>query len=126
MRGLSAQGLVGGVFVLLLSAAYYAFPLNAGFNYADDGNFAQIAYELLAGRSFADLAPGYGLLWFKMGELLFGLFGVHYLLVRGLFFTCIALTNLMIFATLLRVSGRIWFAAAFTAIALLVPAFPAT
>jgi len=112
--------------VLLLSAAYYGLYLNAGFNFTDDGNFAQTAYELLAGRSFADLAPGYGLLWFKMGELLFGLFGVHYLLVRSFFFACIALTNLMIFTTLQRVSGRLWFAAAFTVIALLVPAFPAT
>jgi hypothetical protein len=125
LRPLTARLAACGA-ILVLSALYYGTYAMAGFNYADDGNYAQIAYELALGRNIHDLAVNYGLLWFKLGEWLFRLFGVDFALVRGLFFACIAATNLLVFAAVLSFGGSLPFALAVTAVPLLVPAFPAT
>jgi hypothetical protein len=115
-----------GAVVLLVSAAYYALYLNSGFSPADDGNYAQAAYELFLGRAPDELVLAYGILWFKAGEVLFHLFGVNYVLVKILFFTTITLTNVLIFYTITLASGSRLFALAMTAAPLAVPAFPAT
>ena len=109
-----------------LSAVYYALYIDAGFNYADDGNYAQTAYELFLGRPPQDLDLSYGLLWFKAGALLFQLFGVDFMLVRLLFFAVITLTSVMLFYCLEKISGSALFAGCLAAVVALAPAFPAT
>ncbi|MBL6846242.1 MAG: hypothetical protein ISQ85_05030, partial [Planktomarina sp.] len=106
--------------VLILSALYYGLYFNSGFSAADDGNYAQIAYELYLGRAPEELSINYGILWFKIGEVLFQTFGVNYVLVKGLFFTVIAITNILIFYTLLMATGSRSIAIAMTAIPVLV------
>lgn len=112
--------------VAALSFAYYAFYIDAGFNAADDGNYAQISYELFLGRPVDELAFNYGLLWFQLGEAAFHLFGVKYVFVQGVFFLAIALTNVLLFFAVLRLSGNRGFALAMSVIPALAPAFPAT
>lgn len=110
----------------VLSAVYYAVYINAGFNYSDDGNYAQTAFELFLGRPPQDLDLSYGLLWYKAGAGLFGLFGVNFFLVRLLFFGTIILTTILVFYSLAGVSGSLVVAGALAAVIALVPAFPAT
>ncbi|MBX7198833.1 MAG: hypothetical protein K1X51_05605 [Rhodospirillaceae bacterium] len=110
----------------LLSVAYYALYINAGFNYSDDGNYAQTAYELFLGRPPLDLDLSYGLMWYQAGAALFHLFGVDFLLVRLLFFGTITLTTLLVFYSLARATGSILAAGLLAAVIALVPAFPAT
>ncbi len=124
MRG-AAQG-YGGAAVLLASAIYYSLYLRSGFGYTDDGSFAQICYELLNGRAPQDMALGYGILWFKLGEALFSIFGVSFTVVKLFFFACIALTNVLLFDALSRLTRDWRIAAIITLVILLVPAFPAT
>lgn len=107
----------------VLSALYYALYFDAGFNFSDEGNYAQFSYELSLGADFNDLPVGYGLLWFKLGEALFRLFGPNYILVRLLFFACVLATTLLVYAAVLRATGRRWFALALAAVPLLAPAF---
>ena len=109
-----------------LSVVYYASYFDAGFNIADEGNYAQFAYELSLGTSLNDLPVSYGLLWFKIGEALFRLFGADLVLVRLLFFACILATTLLVYAALVRVTGWRWFAAAVALVPALAPAFPPT
>ena len=115
-----------GAAILLLSALYYGLYLNVGYSAADDGNYAQIAYELYLGRSPEELAINYGILWFKIGESLFHAFGVNYLLVKIFFFAVITATNILIFYSINMLSGSRAFAVVMTAVPLIVPAFPAT
>lgn len=110
----------------VLSAGYYALYVDAGFNYSDDGNYAQTAFELFLGRPPQDLDLSYGLLWYEAGAALFHLFGVDFLLVRWLFFGTITLTTLLVFYSLARASGSILTALLLAAVIALVPAFPAT
>ncbi len=112
--------------ITVVSAAYYALYLNVGFSPADDGNYAQIAYELYLGTPAEDLTLSYGLIWFKLGEILFDLFGPSYLSVKILFFTTIAITNVLLFYTVLNMTGRRELALAMTTVTLIVPVFPAT
>ncbi len=109
-----------------LSAAYYALYITAGFNYSDDGNYAQTAFELFLGRPPQDLDLSYGLAWYKAGAALFHVFGVDFLLVRLLFFAAIILTTVLVFYSLASVAGSILAAGLFAAVIALAPAFPAT
>jgi hypothetical protein len=106
-----------------LSALYYALYFDAGFNFSDEGNYAQFAYELSLGASFNDLPVGYGLLWFKVGEAMFRLFGPNYLIVRLFFFVCVLATTLLVYVALARLTGRRWFAVSIAAVPALAPAF---
>ena len=104
----------------VLSAGYYALYVDAGFNYSDDGNYAQTAFELFLGRPPQDLDLSYGLLWYEAGAALFHLFGVDFLLVRWLFFGTITLTTLLVFYSLARASGSILTALLLAAVIALV------
>ena len=121
-----SPGTLYGLVVVVLSVGYYALYLNSGFNFSDAGNYAQICYELFLGRDPNDLVIGYGILWFKIGEFLFHVFGVTYSLIKLLFFFCIVITNVLVFYTVSLATGSrlLAFGAALTA--MLVPAFPAT
>ncbi|MEQ8508265.1 MAG: hypothetical protein RIB43_04635 [Rhodospirillaceae bacterium] len=112
--------------ITVVSAMYYALYLNVGFSPADDGNYAQIAYELYLGTPVEDLTLSYGLIWFKLGEILFDLFGPSYLSVKIIFFTTIAITNVLLFYTIVAMTGRRGLALGMTTVTLIVPAFPAT
>ncbi len=115
-----------GMAIVALSAGYYAQYLNSGFNFSDAGNYAQICYELFLGRDPSDLVISYGILWFKIGEFLFDVFGVSYSLVKLLFFACITLTNALVFYTVSLATGSRLLAFGAALAAMLVPAFPAT
>lgn len=110
----------------VLSALYYAVYFKAGFNYSDEGNYAQFAFELSRGTSLNDLPVSYGLLWFKVGEGLFRAFGPNFDLVRLIFFACILATTLLVYAALLLTTGQRLFAALLAGVCALAPAFPAT
>lgn len=112
--------------LVVLSAIYYSAYVGSGFNYADDGNYAQVCYELLMGRDIHDIVLSYGATWFKLGEGIFSLFGVHFLSVRILFFVCLALTTLLVYAAIVMATGHRVLALFMTSVILLVPPFPAT
>jgi hypothetical protein len=112
--------------IALASTLYYASYIDVSFNTADEGNYAQIAYELYLGRNPADLAVNYGVLWFQVGAALFRWFGVDYDLVRWTFFGTAILTNLLIYAAIATLTGRRSLAAVASLVPILVPAFPAT
>ena len=112
--------------LVALSAVYYSGYVGSGFNYADDGNYAQVCYELLTGRDIHDIVLSYGATWFKLGEGLFSLFGVHFLAVRILFFVCLTLTSLLVYTAIVMATGGRGLALLMTAVILMVPPFPAT
>jgi hypothetical protein len=119
-------GAVPPLFIILLCVAYYGSYIGGGFNFADDGHYAQAAFEFAAGADPHAVKFGYGIAWFKVGELLFRLFGPNYALVQGFFYTVITLTAVLLWATVAdRTGDRIWALAAAVP-AVLVPAFPAT
>ncbi len=114
---------VPAVLLGALSLAYYALYFDAGFNFSDEGNYVQFVYELSRGTSLNDLPVSYGLLWFKMGEGLFRLFGPDLLLARALLFGCALVTALLVYAAVFIVTGRPWFAALIAAVPAAAPAF---
>ncbi len=125
IRDLSSP-LPASVFVAAISALYYATYIDAGFNFSDAGNYAQISYELFLGRDVQDLAVSYGVLWFKAGEILFRTFGVDYSLINLFFYACITVTNILVFYVVYAVTRNTWMALGAAFAAALVPAFPPT
>jgi hypothetical protein len=115
-----------GLIVAVFSVAYYALYLNSGFNFSDAGHYAQVCYEMLLGRDPSEFVIGYGILWFKIGENLFRLFGVDYTLVKLLFYACIVLTNVLVFYTVNLATNNRFLALVAALASALVPAFPAT
>lgn len=126
LAGSRLVAITGGLLVLLGALLYYAGYIDAGFNTADDGHYAQVAYELWLGTDPHALRFGYGLLWFKIGEGLFALGGPNWLAVQWLFQGLSALTGLLVYAAVLRVTGRMLPALLGAAVAVAVPAFPPT
>lgn len=124
--GSSLAAIAGGLLVLLGALLYYAGYIDAGFNTADDGHYAQVAYELWLGTDPHALRFGYGLLWFKIGQGLFALGGPSWLAVQWLFQGLSALTGLLVYATVLTLTGRMLPALLGGAVAVAVPAFPPT
>lgn len=118
--------MAGGLLVLLGALLYYAGYIGAGFNTADDGHYAQVAYELWLGTDPHALRFGYGLLWFKIGQGLFALGGPNWLAVQWLFQGLSALTGLLVYAGVLQVTGRMLPALLGAGVAVAVPAFPPT
>jgi hypothetical protein len=120
------SALIGAVATTAAAAFHYAGYLDSGFNIADDGHYAQVAYELWLGTDPHAMRFGYGLAWFKLGEVLFAQLGPSYHLVQALFFTLLAATAGLVFLTVARVTGRAVPAAAAALVAAAVPAFPPT
>lgn len=108
------------------SIAYYGRILDSGFNIADDGHYAQVAYEFLLGADPRGIRFGYGIAWFKLGELLFVPFGPDFMVVRALFYALITATSLLVFATVARITDSRILATVTAVAAGLAPAFPAT
>lgn len=124
--GSRLAAVTGGLLVLLGALLYYAGYIDAGFNTADDGHYAQVAYELWLGTDPHALRFGYGLLWFKIGQGLFALGGPNWIAVQWLFQGLSALTGLLVYATVLTLTGRMLPALLGAAVAVAVPAFPPT
>lgn len=122
----SLAAIGGGLLILIGALLYYASYIDAGFNTADDGHYAQVAYELWLGTDPHGLRFGYGMLWFKIGEGLFTLGGPSWLTVQWLFQGLSALTALLVYAGVLRVTGRMLPALLGAGVAAAVPAFPPT
>lgn len=112
--------------LIALSLIYYGTYFNAGYNFSDEGNYAQFVYELFLGRPAADLPLGYGLLWFKAGEALFHIFGPDFRAIRFLFFACTLITSLLVYGTLVAATRQRWLGFAGALIVALVPPFLAT
>ncbi|CAO3439737.1 hypothetical protein [Azospirillum doebereinerae] len=121
-----APALAGALLTALAAAVYYGCVLGHGFLYSDDGNYAQVAYELHLGADPHDIRLGYGVLWFKIGEWLFALFGPSFRLVETFFYTVAGATAVLVFATLRRTTGSLALAMLGAVSVLLVPAFPPT
>lgn len=117
---------LGVLAIVAASVLYYRLYINAGFNVADEGHYAQVAYEFLLGTDPHAIRFSYGIAWFKIGQALFAVFEPSYALVRVLFFTLIGATSILLFATVWRVARNLGLALAVAAVAVLVPAFPAT
>lgn len=91
--------------VMAAFAAFYGFYLKWGVHFiADAGNYAQLVYEMFLGRDVNDMDFHYGVSWFKLGEVLFHLFGVNYVLVKLVFLTAIFITSLLTYYTCLRIT----------------------
>lgn len=117
---------IGAVLTAAAAALYYATYVDRGFNLADDGNYAQIVYELSQGADPHDIRYHYGLGWFKFGQLAFALTGPSYLTAEAVLFLFMAVTAGFVFATVARLTRSLPLAAAAGLLAGLVPAFPPT
>lgn len=118
--------IAGLLAVLVASLAYYRLYIDSGLNTADDGHYAQVAYELLLGTDPHAISFAYGLMWFKLGQLLFTLTGPSWHTVQFIFYAVITATSLLVYATVLRITGRQLPALLAVAVAVAAPAFPPT
>lgn len=119
----TAAGTLG---ILVVSLGYYGLYIDSGLNTADDGMYAQIAYELLLGTDPHELAYPYGLMWFKLGQLVFALTGPSWHAVQLIFYTMITATSVLLYLTVARTTRNHPLAVLAALIAVLVPAYPAT
>lgn len=116
-----------GAFVLAVAAfLFYGGYATAGYNFADDGHYAQVAYEFLLGTDPHAIRFGYGLLWHKLGEWLFLFTGPSHTAVRALFFAVLGGTAVLLWTTLRQLGVSAFLAGMAAALALVVPAYPAT
>lgn len=116
----------GSVVVFIIAIVYYILYIDKGFNIYDDGNYAQVAYELFSGRDPHDLRYGYGLIWYELGRWLFGLVGPRFITVQAIFFVVMAVTAALVYATVVRIAGNRLLALFAGLLAALVPNFAAT
>lgn len=112
--------------VALAALVYYALYLRYGFLFADGGHYAQVAYELMRGTDPHDIGIGYGVLWFKIGQGLFELFGPDWRVVMLFFQTLAAVTAAAVFGAVQVLTGNALPALAAALVVGLVPAFPPT
>jgi len=112
--------------VLAASLGYYRLFIDRGLNAADNGHYAQVAYELLLGTDPHAIGYSYGLMWFKLGQLLFTLIGTDWHTVQLFFYATITVTSLLLYATVVRTTRNHALALLAAGVAVAVPAFPAT
>lgn len=118
---------VAGVLVVfILSVFYYALYINKGINIADDGNFAQVAFELQSGTPPQDIQYGYGIFWYKIAEVFFDIFGPRFLVAQAVLFLFMTATAVLVFATVERITGSWGLSVCAGLLAALVPNFAAT
>lgn len=117
---------IGLFLILLIAIIFYGGYVDAGYNYADDGHYAQTAYEFHLGADPHTIRFAYGLLWHKIGDWMFRVTGPSYAAVRGLFFAVAGVAAALVWLTARQIGAGVLTAAAVAAVALLVPAYPAT
>jgi hypothetical protein len=123
-----AAGWIAAAALILALFAFFYYRSYAltGFNVADDGHFAQVAFEFVNGADPHDIRFGYGVAWFKAGEVLFRLFGSNYAVAQIFYYGMNAASALLGMVIVARASGSLWAASATGAALVLTPAFPAT
>ena len=112
--------------VVACAAMYYWLYIDATFNIADDGSYAQVVYELRHGIDPHRLQLSYGIAWFKLGQFLFWLTGNSYLTAEALFHGALAIVAGLVFVVVGRLTRNPWLALAGGALTAAAPAFPAT
>lgn len=117
---------VGALAMAVMAFLFYGSYAGAGYNIADDGHYAQVAYEFLLGTDPHTIRFGYGLLWHKLGEWLFLITGPSHTAVRALFFAVMGGTAVLVWTTLRQLSSGAFLAGVAAALTLVVPAYPAT
>ena len=126
MYGISAYQTQKNFFFPLLlgtiAAVYYGQYYNCGFNIADEGVHALRSMRLLHGEvPFLDMELNNGLLWYYPLVVLFGVFGVNFVLMKVYFFFLAALTSLLGYAVVSRLTGKRGMAFICATLLILVP-----
>ncbi len=120
MRAATAAGL------LVASVVYFGSFWNYGFEPGDVGNYALMSYELARGATPADLALGYGPLWYFLGAVIFRFTDLGYPGIMLILYACAFLTALLTYLVILECTRRQALALGAALICILVPPFPAS
>ncbi|MCX7868647.1 MAG: hypothetical protein N2322_01735, partial [Terrimicrobiaceae bacterium] len=101
------SGRAGPAILAVVALAYYSLYFNHGLNLGGEGGTtAVVAMRLNEGmRPIADTFLGYNVLWFYPVAWLFRLTGPDYLALRAFFFVVCAVTALLGFLTVRRITG---------------------
>jgi hypothetical protein len=102
-----------GFWVLaLLALGYYGSYYDTGLTLTGErGSNVLIAARILGGeKPFVDFFPGYNVLWFYPMTAIYAVIGPHWLVTRVYFLVLAAVTSLMGYALVRRVTGQAWLA----------------
>jgi hypothetical protein len=118
--GLKTWGALG---VAMFAAIYYSLYYRSGLNFSGEGGtVAIVAVRLLEGqRPIVDTFLGYNVMWFYPVAWLFQLTGPDYTALRIFFFAVCAMTGVMAFLIVRRVTGSGWFSILTALIPVLIP-----
>jgi len=107
------------VFAFFYYQQYYLSGLNLG---GEGGTNAVIAMRLLEGqRPIADTFLGYNVMWFYPLVWLFQVFGPDFTAMRIFFYLMSAVTGVIAFGTVRRVTGQAWLALGCGVLVILLP-----
>jgi hypothetical protein len=107
------------VFAFFYYQQYYLSGLNLG---GEGGTNAVIAMRLLEGqRPIADTFLGYNVMWFYPLVWLFQAFGPDFTAMRIFFYLVSAVTGVIAFGTVRRVTGQAWLALGCGVLVILLP-----
>ncbi len=113
----------GWLVVLIFAFGYYAQYYRSGLNLGGEGGtVAVVAMRLIDGWvPLKDTFLGYNLMWFYPVVWLFQVFGPSYIALRIFFFALCALTGVMAFFVVRRVTGCGWYATVTALLPVLIP-----
>lgn len=97
--------------LLILGALYHRLYADYGFNVADEGSVALIAFKLFQGDvPQRDFVMGYGLMWYAPVVWLFKWCGPNFLLLKLYFHAVAIATALLAYFLVHRLTTRTWLA----------------
>ncbi len=101
----------GALVVAVFAIIYYLLYFRSGLNFSGEGGtVALVALRLLEGqRPIVDTFLGYNVMWFYPVTWLFQLVGPDYTALRVYFFGLCAITGVLAFFIVRRVTGSGWF-----------------
>jgi hypothetical protein len=101
----------GALVVAVFAIIYYLLYFRSGLNFSGEGGtVALVALRLLEGqRPIVDTFLGYNVMWFYPVSWLFQLVGPDYTALRVYFFGLCAITGVLAFFIVRRVTGSGWF-----------------
>lgn len=116
-------GRLGPILLLLLAIFYYGSYFNNGLNLGGEGGTTAVyALRLMEGqRPIVDTFLGYNLLWFYPVVWLFRVVGPDYLALRFFFFALCAITAILGFFVVRRVTRSGWLALGTGVMLVLIP-----
>jgi|GEM_PF-244197 len=116
-------GLLGPAALLVFAFFYYQQYYISGLNLSGEGGTnAVIAMRLIEGqRPIADTFLGYNVMWFYPLVWLFQIVGPDFNAMRIFFYSLSAITAVVAFATVRRVTGQAWLALGCGVLATLLP-----